>query len=76
MYLVDNIDQYILKKLLIYQYFSFEMVHGEARLKIGWVVKKYNFSFVTALNWSKCILIVRLYIWLSIYTNNETLRII
>ena len=42
----------------------------------GWVVKKYNFFSLTALNWSKCILMVSLYIWLSIYTNNETLRII
>ena len=42
----------------------------------GWVVKKYNFFFLTALNLSECILMVSLYIWLSIYTNNETLRII
>ena len=41
-------------------------------LKMGWMVKKNNFSFLTALNWSKCILMVSLYIWLSIYTNNET----
>ena len=72
------IYQYIWKKLLTYQYFSFESVHGEAMLKMGWVVKKWIFSFWTALNWSKCILMVSIYIWLSIFrpTNNETLRII
>ena len=48
-------------------------MHGETRLKMGWVLKKYNFSFSTALNWSNCILMVSLYIWLLIYTNNETL---
>ena len=53
--------------------FSFESVHGETRLKMGWVVKKYNLSFSTALSWSKCILTVSLYICLSIYTNNKTL---
>ena len=40
-------DQYIWKKLLTYPYFSFESVHGEAMLKMGWMVKKYNFSFLT-----------------------------
>ena len=29
--------------LLTYQYFSFESVHGEAMLKMGWVVKKWIF---------------------------------
>ena len=33
---------------MTYQYFSFENVHGEARLKMGWMVKKYNISFLTA----------------------------
>ena len=70
------IELYIWKKLLTYQYFSFESVHGEAMLKMGLMVKKYNFSILTALNWSKCILMVSFYIWLSICTNNETLRII
>ena len=65
-----------LKMLLTYQYFSFESVHGEAMLKMGWVVKKWNFSFWTAINWSKCILMVSVYIWLSIYTNNAILCII
>ena len=51
-------------------------MHGETSLKMGWVVKKYNFSYLTALNRSKCILMVSLYIWLSIYNNNKTLRII
>ena len=69
------IELYIWKKLLTYQYFSFESVHGEAMLKMGLMVKKYNFSILTALNWSKCILMVSFYIWLSICTNNETLRI-
>ena len=32
--------QYFWKKLLTNQYFSFESVHGEAMLKMGWVVKK------------------------------------
>ena len=64
------------KKLLTYQYFSFERVHGEARLKMGCVVKKQNNSLLLALILSKCILKVSLYIWLSIYTNNRTLRII
>ena len=62
--------------LLTYQYFSFESVHGEAMLKMGWVVKKWNFSFWTAINWSKCILMVSVYIWLSMYTNNAILCII
>ena len=62
--------------LLTYQYFSFESVHGEAMLKMGWVVKKWNFSFWTAINWSKCILMVSVHIWLSIYTNNAILCII
>ena len=70
------IYQYIWKMLLTYQYFSFECVHGEAMLKMGWVVKKWNFSFWTAINWSKCILMVSVYIWLSIYTNNAILCII
>ena len=68
--------QYIWKMLLTYQYFLFESVHGEAMLKMGWVVKKWNFSFRTATNWSKCILMVSLYTWLWIYTNNEILCII
>ena len=51
-------------------------MHCETSLKMGWVVKKYIFSFLTSLNWSKCILMVSLYIWLSIFTNNETLLII
>ena len=70
------IYQYIWKMLLTYQYFSFESVHGEAMLKMGWLVKKWIFSFWTAINRSKCILMVSLYIWLSIYTNNEILCII
>ena len=70
------IELYIWKKLLTYQYFSFESVYGEAMLKMGLMVKKYNFFILTALNWSKCILMVSLYIWLPICTNNETLRII
>ena len=61
---------------LTYKYVSFESVHGEAMLKMGWVVKKWNFSFWTAINWSKCILMLSLNIWLSIYTNNEILCII
>ena len=32
--------------LLTYQYFSFESVHGEAMLKMGWVVKKWIFSLL------------------------------
>ena len=61
----------------MYQYFSFESVHGEAILKMGWMVKKYIFLFfLTALNWSKCILMVSLYIWLWIHSNNKTLRIV
>ena len=71
------IDQYIWKKkLLTYQYFSFESLRGEVMPKMGWMVKKYNFSFLTAVKWSNCILMVSLYIWLLIYTNTETLRII
>ena len=62
----------IFENLLTYQYFSFESVNGEVMLKMGWVVKKYNFSILTALNWSECILMVGLYIWLSVYANNET----
>ena len=63
-YLVDNYRTLYLKKSywLIIEYFSFESVHGEAMLKMGRMVKKYNFSFLTALNWSKCILMVSLYI--------------
>ena len=34
------------------------------------------FSFWKAINWSKCILMVSVYIWLSIYTNNAILCII
>ena len=45
-------------------------------LKMGWMVKKCNFSFLTAVKWSNCILMVSLYILLLIYTNNETLCII
>ena len=45
-------------------------------LKIGWVVQKWIFSFCTAMNSSKCILMVSLYTLLSIYTNNEILCII
>ena len=63
------IYQQIWKTLLTYQYFLFENVHGEAMLKTGWVVKKCNVSFWTALNWSKCIQMVTWYIWLSISTN-------
>ena len=70
------IYQYICKMLLTYQCFSFESVHIEAMLKIGWVVQKWNFSFWTAINWSKCILMISLYSWLSLYTNNEILCII
>ena len=70
------IYQYIWKMLWTYQYFSFESVHGEAMLKMGWVVKKWIFSFWKAINWSKCILMVSVYIWLSIYTNNAILCII
>ena len=70
------IYNYIWKMLLTFQYFSFESVHGETMLKMGWVVKKYNFPFWTAINWSKCSLMVSLYIRLSIYTNNEILCII
>ena len=62
--------------LWTYQYFSFKSVHGEATLKMGWVVKKWMFSFWKAINWSKCILMVSVYIWLSIYTNNAILCII
>ena len=78
MYLVDNYRPVYLKKkhLVPYQYFLFESVHDEARLKMGCMVTKYKFSFLTALTWSKSILMVNLYIWLSIYTNNETLRIV
>ena len=77
MYLVDNYRPVYFKNMLLaYQYFSLESVHGETMLKMGWMVKKYNVSFLKTLNWSKCILMLSLYIWLSIYTNNETLRII
>ena len=69
------IYQYIWKMQLTYQCFSFESVHGESMLKMGWVVKKWNFSFWMEINWSKCILMISLYIWLSIYTNNEILCI-
>ena len=62
--------------LWTYQYFSFESVHGEAMLKMRWVVKKWIFSFWKAINWSKCILMISVYIWLSIYTNNAILCII
>ena len=63
MYLVDNyIPVYLKKKAIDLSIFLFERVHGEASLKIGWMVKKYNFSFPTALKWSKCILMVSLYI--------------
>ena len=79
-YLVDNYRPVYLKKAILYcqtyQYFTFESVHGEAMLRMGWMVKKYNFFFLTALNWSKCILMVSFTIWLSIYTNYETLRTI
>ena len=68
--------QYIWKMLWTYQYFSFESVHGEAMLKMGWVVKKWIFSFWNTINWSECILMVSVYIWLSIYTNNAILCII
>ena len=67
---------YIWKMLWTYHYFSFESVHGEAMLKMRWVVKKWIFSFWKAINWSKCILMVSIYIWLSIYTNNAILCII
>ena len=64
------------KKLLTYQYFFVWKCAwwGNAENVVG--VKKWNLSFWTALNWSKCILMVSLYIWLSIFTNNETHRII
>ena len=66
----------IFEKCYWHQYFSFESVHGEAMLKMGWEVKKWIFSFWTAINWSKCILMVSVHIWLSIYTNNAILCII
>ena len=62
--------------LWTYQYFSFDSVHGEAMLKMGWVVRKWMFSFWKVINWSKCTLMVSVYIWLSIYTNNAILCII
>ena len=58
-----------------YQYFSFETVHGEAMLKTGWVEKKWNFSLLNGIKLVK-MLMVSLYIWISIFTNNETLCII
>ena len=64
------------KNYWLINFFSFESVHGDAMLKMGWVVKKWKFSFWTASNWAKCILMVSWYIWLSIYTNNEILGII
>ena len=37
------------KKLLTYQYFRFESVHGETMLKMGWVVKKWNFFLLNGI---------------------------
>ena len=61
------------RKLLTNQYLSFESVPDEVMLKMGWVVKKWTFSFWTALTLSKCILIVSLNILPSKYTYNKIL---
>ena len=66
--------QYIWKKLLTYQYVSFETWRGNAENVVGG--KEMKFSFWTALNWIKCILMVSLYIWLSMYTKHVILCII
>ena len=36
-----------------YLYISFESARGETKLKMGWVVKKMIFSFLTVLNLAK-----------------------
>ena len=38
--------------------------------------KEMEFFLLNGIKWSKCILMESLYIWLSIFINNETLRII
>ena len=49
MYLVDNYIPIYLKNAIdlsfFFFFFSFERVHVEAMLKMGWVVQKWNFSF-------------------------------
>ena len=47
--------------LLIYQYFSFESVHDEARLKMGWVVKKYIFKVIKLVNGKLIYLAINIY---------------
>ena len=71
-YLVDNCILIYLKKKVIdlSMFFVWKCAWwGNAENGVGG--KKWNFSFWTALNWSKCIPMVSLYIWLSIYTNNQ-----
>ena len=34
---------------MAYQYFSFDSVHGEAMLKMGWVVKKWIFFLLNSI---------------------------
>ena len=52
------------------------MLNGEVNGENGWMVfKKSNFSFLTALNWSNCILMVSLYIWLLIKYMGRVKRI-
>ena len=40
MYLVDNYIPIYLENAIDFSVFSFESVHGETMLKMGWVVKK------------------------------------
>ena len=82
MYLVNNyIPIYLKNAIDLNQYFSFESVHCEAILKMGWVVKKWNSSFLDGNKLVKMQsdgkLILSIYTnMLSIYTNNKILCII
>ena len=62
------------KKLPTYHWKSFESMHGETMLKMGWMVKNSGFSLLNVLISTK-ILIVSQYISLTVYTNFNTLGI-
>ena len=74
--LVYNYIPIYLKKVIDITIFRLKvcMVSGNAENGVGG--KEMVCFFLNSINWSKCILMLSLYIWLSIFTNNETLRII
>ena len=50
-YVADNsLPVYLKTKLWTYHYILSDSVHGEAMLKIGWIVKNSIYSLLSALN--------------------------